>query len=145
MKLPVSIVIAGKGEHPALLNLMNCKCTQIYNDKLTDSEFLLLLKNSSALLLPYKGISQSGLLLTSIAAHVPVIASPINGFKYVFNIEPPGILMKSISSNALCDAVFEFMSLESHLSINWEELNLVFNWNVIGSKTSSIYKSILKS
>lgn len=142
-KIPACIIVAGKGSHDSLKKMGLCKSVHIHNEELSDADFKYLLKNSSALLLPYKAISQSGLLLTSIAEKVPVIASPIEGFKYVFDIEKPGIMMKEITAEALCVAVQEFICNSEKQVISWEKLNNAFNWGAIGKQTTQLYKRVL--
>tara|TARA_Y100000768_G_C23990687_1_gene692495 strand:+ start:3845 stop:4957 length:1113 start_codon:yes stop_codon:yes gene_type:complete len=77
----------------------------IFNEWLDDDRLDILFKKSSCAILPYRAISQSGPILTSVGYNIPIIASDLSGIKeyltdledsLLFISEDPGSLKEKI-------------------------------------------------
>lgn len=99
--------------------------------------------------LPYREITQSGVLLMAYAFGKPVIASRIGGFIESIENEKSGLLVTPGDPNDLAASIlrlFRDKQLRTLLSIKGLELSRGhFAWENIADKTINIYKKFQKS
>ena len=71
------LVVAGKQKQINLEPLANCDNVVMVNRRLSNEEFYYFLSHTDVYVLPYREISQSGALLTAMAAHVGCVVSNV--------------------------------------------------------------------
>lgn len=112
--------------------------------------FIAYLKITDVLLLPYRNISQSGLLLTAISENIPVLVTNKGGLIEPFRIGKIGWIidyneislkneLKQIINNSE-----EIYSIKTNKKL-WNEVEEFYSWGKIGKKTKEFYKTIYKS
>jgi D-inositol-3-phosphate glycosyltransferase len=109
-----------------------------------DSEIETLYKNSDLIVLPYKMISQSGVLLLSMSYGLPVLTSDLPAFTEIISDNNTGFIFESENPESLANKLIEIydnkdllykVTLNSNILIHEE-----FDWQLIGKKTKNFYQ-----
>jgi glycosyltransferase involved in cell wall biosynthesis len=121
-----------------------CNNVFIDNRHLSNEEFIALLGLTDVLLMPYRTISQSGLLLTAIASHTPVLVSNLPGLIEPFSISPIGWILNNVSNNTIRDKILELLEEPCQIyhikeEANWSALSEFYDWESISRQTFSLY------
>ena len=145
------LLIAGKNVNVDYSKISHIKNVRIIDDMVTDVEFSALVNLSSVVLLPYRTISQSGLLLTAISQNKPVIVSNAGGLSEPLEIAKIGWNIGPSSAN-------ELSMLMIHLSENpdeilavtndyqgFETIKTVYSWEHIATETERVYETLYTS
>ncbi|WP_282180472.1 glycosyltransferase [Maribacter stanieri] len=140
----IQLLIAGAGSVEKVLELATIDNVHIENRYLTDMEFLTYLRVSDFVLLPYKSISQSGVLLSALSEHKRVIVTDVGGLKDPFKFGKIGYVLKEYSINELKLAILKASETvkEYPKETIWNKIEMFYNWSTIGSKTQNLYSSI---
>lgn len=147
----IILLIAGKGYIPRLNEIQQLENTYIINNFLDDITFLSYLKLSDVILLPYRKISQSGLLLTAMNYKKPVIASNIGGLKDPFKFGKIGWLIESYNSmelNDVINSIIEEPQILTKIKTDANLWNLIekhYSWTEIQVKTFKLYAEVLNN
>ena len=124
------------------------KNTKWINRFILENEIAELFINSDIVVLPYKEVSQSGVISMAMAYNKPVICTKIGSFtEYVID-GYNGFLVKKDSPSEISDKI-------KYLINNYKEINSIehnckkiycekLNWNVLSEKYINIYKSLTK-
>ncbi|KSA14307.1 glycosyltransferase [Maribacter dokdonensis] len=141
----IQLLIAGSGSVEKVSELAKTDNVHIENRYLTDVEFLAFLRISDFVLLPYKAISQSGVLLSALSEHKRVIVTDVGGLKDPFKFGKIGYVLKEYSVSELKSAILKASETAKEYPIEtvWNEIEMFYNWSTIGSKTKNVYVSIL--
>ena len=145
----IHLAIAGKVWHDDLnyyqnliteLNLEDMVSTNF--SYIPNEEVSQFFQNADIVVLPYRKIYQSGVLLLSLSYGRPVITSDLEAFSEIMDNQECGITFKNNDYNDLADKL---------LSINFEDIEMWrkngniliknYDWNSIGEKTISVYRS----
>lgn len=113
------------------------------NRYLEDNEFLELINVSDIIVLPYRDISQSGLLLTALNYNKLIMTSGVGGLSEPFNIGNVGWIVKSnefqhytvILNKINREMLTDFDKEE------WNKLHKFYSWLDIAKKTKNCYWS----
>ena len=101
---------------------------------------------SDVVVLPYRKIYQSGVLMMSLCYKKPVIVSNLPSFKEIVDDKKTALFFKSEDSNSLSLTVNDLINNEDLMSdINKNAYKLMlekFNWTQIGKLTSDAYNKI---
>lgn len=103
---------------------------------ITDDERDYLFKNVQALILPYRKIYQSGVLLLAMSYGLPVIASDLPANKEIIN-SSNGVLFSDGNSDALALRIKELLSVDNEQILRTNAYNTAlydFSWAVISEK-----------
>lgn len=138
------LIIAGKGELKKIKELNGNSNVIIENRFLLVEEFLALLRLTDFVLLPYKKISQSGILLTAINEKKRVIVSNVGGLTDPFKFGKIGYVLSELNSNTLNKAIVEAgLNADSYPNEEtWEKIFKYFDWANIGDQTKNLYNEI---
>lgn len=143
------LVIVGPKKDVDVSPLSNIKNVIVGTHRIPDDEFEYLLRHTDVYLLPYREISQSGAMLTAIAAHVPVLATAVGGLKDPFTVAPIGWSIEEASECKLRDAILDLVhhserieevKLNEH---NWRMVCAYYAWDAIAQRTQQLYDSLL--
>lgn len=112
------------------------------NAELSNDDFNSYLLNCDVVVLPYIKISQSGVLLKSLAYKKPVLVSDVGGLGQPLEIGYIGEKFTWDKNNAeeILLKIFNNIKNKHYTSTaEWEKIHSFYSWNKIGKKTSSIY------
>lgn len=142
------LVLAGR-DRMGLEQLGLPKNVLLLNQYLSDSELEHVVSNIDVFVLPYRQISQSGVLLTILTMKKPVIVSPVGGLTQPFEIGNFGWVLENCSSEAIRKALLDAVSRKDVLELEnlerkWDELFEFYSWKNIGVRTYEFYSQILK-
>lgn len=142
------LIIAGAGELDCLKLIPNDKNIIVENYFHSDDELTKIIAETDIAILPYRKISQSGVLLTYLAEHIPVIVSNIGGLIQPFEIGTVGWVMEKLSTEELEKLLLEVINNRSLLDnitddkALWSKIDQFYDWNRIGYITEELYKRI---
>lgn len=136
------ILVAGDGTSDAAEQMAEWPECWVNNRKLSEYEFLASLKASDLVVLPYRSISQSGLLLTAVAEGVPVLASPSGGMKDAVDRYNAGWVLEENTPRALAEALLKLVDGEALMNRRVEPItseDVSAEWRDIGTDTMELY------
>ena len=142
----VLFIVAGKG-NVFTKEMMHSYDNLLIMDDFVPSDTLEALMNiTDVQILPYRIISQSGVLLTAIEKEIPYISTNIGGLSEPIEIASIGWLLQSDSFDEL-RTLLEYLAfhpneiLEKKLDVyGWSKIKRYYNWESIGKKTLDCYK-----
>lgn len=141
----VELIIAGRGKIEVKNNYENIK---IINKYLTDNEIINIIEKTDVFLLPYKQISQSGVLMKALSYYKPVIVSNVGGLVEPLKIAKVGWVLEKNNSKCLNKKIKEILRDKNELNQianneeNWEKIKEYYDWKKIGKETSNFYKKV---
>jgi len=101
-------------------------------------------QNCDVVVLPYKKIYQSGVLLLSMSYGRVTLCSDLDAFKEIITNKENGYLFESESENSLSEQIIDiannYKNLNNVRSNALKKLRKEFNWEVIGMQTKKIYE-----
>ncbi len=134
------LLIAGKVQNANLTLLSLCKNVEIIDRLIPTDEFETYLKRTDVALLPYRKISQSGVLLTCMRAHVPVLVNNVGGLTDPFRFGNPGWIITDLKSDMLHLLRHPELIKGVHNDLKtWEAIAEAYSWAKIGKTTSKLY------
>lgn len=143
----VKLIIAGKNKMGLKKEAIEAENVIFIDRYIPDSEFIALLKLSDLILLPYRQISQSGLLLSAIAAEKKVLVSNIGELMEPFNCGNIGWILPQCNIESLCSLLE--MILEDREDLIkpvdqdvWNQIKANYDWIDIGIQTNQLYQKI---
>lgn len=147
----IKLVIAGKSSSKSIsdkLKTLSVFDNVYVNDNfLSNEEFNLYLDKSDVVILPYLNISQSGILLTSLARKKAVIVSNVGGLVQPFNIGKVGWVLNENTPIELkklieyiCKNPHELEKIHHNEKL-WNDIEKYYCWKSIGVKTFKTYLS----
>lgn len=101
-----------------------------------------LIFNSDAILLPYREISQSGVLLLALSYHKPILTSDLPSFRETLEGYPSDYFFEANNSQALADALKRFIDGDFNAQLITEiieGLNIKYSWANTAKATLKAY------
>lgn len=145
-----ALVVVGKNENIDVDALIKCGNVIYDNRIIPDEEFFYILTHTDVCLLPYRKISQSGILLTSLNYHIPVLVSCVGGIAEPLDYGKVGWKMDEASFEALRDKLI-WLSQNKHEiervksdSKQWDVVCRKYDWGTICKTTRSLYETLMK-
>lgn len=142
------LLIGGRNHDIDYSQLEGCSNATTIESMLSDLDFEALLELTDVLLLPYRAISQSGLIFSAINRQVPVLVTDIGGLGEVllqgnigWNIGQPSVeeLRRKMVWLVAHPEEIDFVRQQSS---EFEKLQKVYSWEDIGSKTVALYQDL---
>jgi glycosyltransferase involved in cell wall biosynthesis len=141
----VLFVIAGRGKVFTKEMMNQFKNLLVFDEFVPSDKLEAIMDITDVLLLPYRRISQSGVLLTAIGKEIPYVATDVGGLSEPINIAPVGWLLKDSSADGL-RLMLEYIVSHPEEAVrkkknkdNWSLVKSYYDWAVIGSKTMECY------
>jgi glycosyltransferase involved in cell wall biosynthesis len=102
---------------------------------------------SDAVILPYKRIYQSGVLLMAMSYGKPVIASDLPGMSEIITDKKNGLLFRSEDSNSLAQCMNKIIQ-DPAFAVKYgrngrEYVREKHDWSLIGKNTGDFYRTVL--
>ena len=123
-----------------------------FDDRLiSDEEFNAILKLTDVLVLPYRAISQSGVLLSAINESVPVLVSDVGGLLEPLSMADIGWNMGEATFENLQKKLIDIVSMPDKIyakknnNIEWDKVKKYYAWDGIAKITFELYSDMLKS
>lgn len=139
----IRLILAGDGDIKAYDFLNELSNVTVINRFLTDAEFIYAIKSSDVVLLPYREISQSGVLLTVLNEKKPIIVSNLPGLTEPFQHGRVGWIIEKLDIEGIRDCILlAIEDLSSTFSIDnhvWDRIREYYSWQNIGDLTSVLY------
>lgn len=142
----VFLVIAGKGEIATQKISNQYNNVWIANYILSDPEFQAIMRLTDVMLLPYRRISQSGVLLTAIQNQIPFVVTSKGGLAEPLAVASVGwnIHVASVESVREC---MEYLANDiantksvKHNQFNWDLVKSKYDWKNISLQTEDFYE-----
>lgn len=114
---------------------------------ISDEEFFYLLSHTDVYLLPYRKISQSGVLLTAISVGTPFLVTNVGGLAEPLDIAQVGWKMEQLSAEGLRQQLLwllhhpEQVAAAKNNKAGWNLLRKHYDWKEIGQLTQKLYFS----
>lgn len=141
------LVIWGKNKGINFSVIQDLPNVHIRDEYISDIEFKSILQLTSVLLMPYRKISQSGLLFTAINENVPVIVSNNGGLSEPFKFGEIGEVINTCSIDKLLFAMNKIIDkIENDFFSNdeFQKVRNQFSWAKFSIETQNIYDSLIK-
>ena len=147
------LIVAGKGNIITTIDVPSKWRSNIYvnNTKVSAEEFQALMRLSDVVLLPYKCISQSGVLMTALSNQIPYLATNVGGLQEPINIAPIGFKMDVFSAHCLAEEIHKLIERRSEVKdlkrdqALWRKIKSAYDWKPIGQRTKQCYEQLLMS
>ncbi len=112
---------------------------------ISDEELIYLLEHTDVYLLPYRKISQSGVLMTAIATSTPVLVTDVGGLTEPFAIAPMGWVLPKLDADQLRAQLLWLLHHPTEVAAMkqdteaWNKLRAYYDWGRIGKLTQAVY------
>lgn len=141
----LKLVIAGRGDFYFDIQKYSNLNIEIINKELTEQEIVNLVNNATIIVCPYTSASQSGVPMVSYLFNKPIVASKVGGLAEVIKEGKTGFLVEPNDIEQLSSKIkllLENTDLYNAMVCNIEEIysSGEYDWNVIASETTQIYK-----
>lgn len=113
-----------------------------------DDQVPLYYNAANTIVLPYRRIYQSGVLLMAMSYKKPVIASNLDGMSEIVEHGKNGLLFKSENPKSLSDEIIHAIEnpdlLNAIACSGLETVLHCHDWDLIGKKTADLYQNVSK-
>jgi glycosyltransferase involved in cell wall biosynthesis len=146
----IHLIIAGLSAIP-IDEIYSGKNITILNRFITNEEYIEITNLTDIGILPYRRISQSGVLLTLLANHKSVIVSNCGGLVEPFNIGNVGWVIPELSAASLSNIIINIANNPELIfkmqsdSILWDKIDKYYSWERIGKLTLEFYNYLMKN
>lgn len=143
----ICLIIAGqpkdyKSENYTASNLI------VINQKLSDIEFTSIMKMTSLIILPYRKIDQSGVLLTILEEEIPYCATDVGELCRPFEIGDIGWIFKQPTIKdirdqleSILDKPFQIEEKRNKKEV-WSKIKELYSWGKAADITNQLYKDL---
>jgi glycosyltransferase involved in cell wall biosynthesis len=141
----VKLIIAGKNKMRLKKAAIPAANVIFIDGDLSDEEFSALLQLSDLVLLPYRRISQSGLLLSAIAAEKKLLIS--TAFPEPSKYGAIGWVLRQVDAaglRTLLERIHECLAEETAPvdQATWRQIKAEYDWAGSGAQTSRLYRRV---
>lgn len=146
------LIIAGRCGMLDFESLQAFKNVVVENNYLSDERLIAFLKTSDVILLPYRTISQSGVLLSAIGTKTPFLVSNVGGLAEPLLVADVGwkvercdekILEKTLIQ--LIESPQEVRNKKYNNASAWDMVQEAYSWKEIAQKTWTLYCTIVEN
>lgn len=148
-KTKYHLVIVGKRGNIDFSCIENIENVTIIDSYVSDVDFQSYMRIGDVLLMPYRRISQSGVLATAINVHIPIVVSNKGGLTEPLEIADVGWCIGEPGVDSLSHAIETIVSDKKKLyriktdESKWTCLEEYYSWNRIGQKTLCLYIDLI--
>lgn len=144
----VRLILAGRNDGIDYSKIKNIKNVIIIDEFISEQDFQSLLHMSDLILLPYKKISQSGVLFSALGHNIPVLVSNIGGLPDPLTIADVGWNIGMPNFTNLRSCLLELLSNpEKIYSIKnsqeeFKKIHSYYSWTNISCKLKDLYENL---
>lgn len=112
----------------------------------SEEDFIQYMSLTDVVVLPYRCISQSGVLMTALYLHKPIIVTPVGGLTDPLQVAPIGWQAAEISKKAVSEVLLDVASQSSQIRVIqhnkqvWKKVISYYDWSRIGKQYANLYK-----
>ncbi len=142
------LLVVGKVQDADVTALKGCSNVVIVDEVVSDVDFDAYLSLASVVLLPYREISQSGVLLTALQRGVPVVVADVGGLADPLRHADVGWNIGEASRESLSAVMLRLASHPEQLSEvrnnkeAFAKIREIYSWEHIGASTEALYKMV---
>lgn len=142
------LIIAGKNKGINLSELSLLDNVYLKDEKISDDEYIRLLRLTDVYVLPYRDISQSGALLTLMAEHIPVAVTDVGGLTDPFQYGNIGWIIPKPTREALRDTLLHIVANKEEArnikadQATWQTVCSHYAWDLISRQTQQLYENL---
>ena len=139
------LLMVGRQKGVDLSQLEGIENVYIENRRISNEEFLYVLRHTDVYLLLYRNISQSGTLLDAMAEHVPVLVTDVGGLTEPMKVGRVGWIAEKADVESVRRAMTalvkdkEAVKAVRQNEADWKKVEQTFNWHDIGLATQRLY------
>lgn len=141
----VFLIIAGTGDIATPDKFLHCTNAWVANYSLSDSEFQAIMRLADVMLLPYRRISQSGVLLTTIQNQIPFAVTPMGGLAEPLETAPVGWIIPTPTVECVRECMetlardIDGTKAVKQNQQNWDLVKAKYDWKNISHQTEEFY------
>lgn len=142
------LLIIGKQNGISLDNIKGISNVVVEDRKISNEEFVYLLRHTDVYLLPYRLISQSGALLTALNERVPVLVSDVGGLTDPLKIAEVGWSVTPDDYNSLKHMLIHLSTHPNEVAKikndanAWNTIANEYGWECISKATMEVYRHL---
>ena len=146
----VQMIVAGRCselDYSAYKDLPNLHIEDAY---ITTERLIAILQLSDVVLLPYRRISQSGVLLSAIDLEKPFLVTNVGGLAEPLQYGDVGWRIDECSESKLSEILLQFVKepegvkAKAKNTEGWDAVKNAYSWKQIGVQTSDLYRNLSK-
>lgn len=144
----ICLIIAGQNRDFKTTSQNSDNNITIINSRLSDLEFASFMKMSSVVLLPYRNIEQSGVLLSIVTEKIPYCTTQVGELTKPFEYGDVGWTIESPSIEAVQTKLEEiFMNLseiekKKNNNLAWTKIQEHYSWDKAAELTTKLYTEL---
>ena len=145
----IKLMLIGRNSGLDYSGIKNCENVVIVDEKVSNLDFQAFLELSDIVLLPYRQISQSGVLFSAIARNKPVLVSNVGGLPDPLNIGQVGWNIGKATEenirtflNGLVTHSRMVKNIQSNLS-EFEKVRDFYSWESISRRLYKLYHRLM--
>lgn len=145
----IRLLIIGKNSGLDYSPIKNMKNVTIVDERVSNEDFQAFLEVSDVVLLPYRRISQSGMLFSAVARNKPVVVSNVGGLPEPLKIGNIGWNIGEATESNLADVLLDIVNNPDkvrNLQTDTQKFRKVrdfYSWNSIAPRLRNLYMSLL--
>lgn len=145
----VKLMIVGKNSNLDYTPLEGIGNVVIVNERISNEDFQAYLEISDVILLPYRKISQSGMLFSAIARNKPVVISNIGGLPDPLDIGKVGWNIGIADKTSLSKILKDFAQQPHMVKVlqnnnsEFQKVKDYYSWESISMKLKSLYEGLI--
>lgn len=143
----IELLVVGKGGEQYCKEFKKFNNVTVINKYLSNTQFLNVISLSDVVILPYREISQSGVLLTVLNEKKFVIVSNKGGLSNPFKYGNVGWLLEELNSDNIQKLLIEISeNFKKGDVIDQNTMNKIYtaySWDNISKKTNKLYKLLI--
>lgn len=142
------LIIAGKIKELDLSSLHGIENVYLRNEKISNGDFLYLLRSTDVYMLPYRTISQSGALMTAMAENIPVAVTDVGGLTEPLQFGKIGWAIPECSVEDLRNFLLHIVVNKKEAQTikndteTWDEVKSHYQWDRISQQLQQLYDTI---
>lgn len=145
------LMLIGKNDGIDVSSLTNLSNVTIVDERISNIDFLSFIRLSDVILLPYRKISQSGVLFSALANNVPIIVSEVGGLPDPLKIGHVGWNIGEPTKENLENTMMgikanpNILSEVSSNTIEFDKVKKHYDWSRISNLTLDLYNMLLSA
>lgn len=145
----VRLMIIGKNKNLDYTPIQSLDNVVIIDEKIPNEDFQAFLEISDVVLLPYRKISQSGVLFSAIARNKPVVISNVGGLPDPLNIGKVGWNIGPVSENSLKRILLDLVKQPEIVksfgqnNIEFKKVKEHYSWKLISITLKRLYDKLI--
>ena len=143
------LLIVGKCKEIAFGNLASVENVVLDDRRISDEEFLFLLRHTDVYLLTYRTISQSGAMLTALTEKVPILVTDVGGLSEPLKIADIGWSIDELTEDKLREKLLEILDNREEIErikndvAEWQKIHQAYDWKSISRQTLGVYDGLI--